>query len=153
MPGSVKRFIEALQPLAGRKGNPPLGFIVQSGFPEGLHSRYVERYLEKLAARLGSPYLGTIVKGNGEGVRLMPPEATRGLFENLQALGAGLARHGRLDPGVLAGIAHPERFPAYLGPVFKVFLRLPAAHSYFDGMLKKNGAYERRFARPFAGQG
>ena len=51
---------------------------------------------------------------------------------------------------VLARIAVPERFPAYLGPVFKIFLRLPAAHSYFDGMLKKNGAYERRFARPFA---
>ncbi|MGE5776053.1 MAG: NAD(P)H-dependent oxidoreductase, partial [Chloroflexota bacterium] len=67
MPGSVKHFFEALEPLVGRTGNPPVGFVVQSGFPEGLHSRYVERYLEKLAARLGSPYLGTIVKGNGEG--------------------------------------------------------------------------------------
>ena len=69
MPGMVKHFIEALEPLAGRKDNPSLGFLVQSGFPEGLHSRYVERYLEKLAERLGCPYLGTIVKGNGEGVR------------------------------------------------------------------------------------
>ena len=148
MPGSIKHFIEALEPLVGRKNNPPLGFIVQSGFPEGLHSRYVERYLEKLAARLSSPYLGTIVKGGGEGVRQMPPEANRGLFEKLQALGAGFARSGRLDPAVLASIAQPERFPRYLGPVFRVFLRLPAAHSYFDGMLKKNGAYERRFDRP-----
>lgn len=150
MPGSVKHFFEALKPLAGRADNPPVGFVVQSGFPEGLHSRYVERYLEKLAERLGSPYLGTIVRGNGEGTRLMPPEANRTLFENLQTLGAGLAREGRLDPGVLARIAHPERFPAILGPVFRIFLRLPAAHSYFDNMLKKNGAFERRFARPFA---
>ncbi|MBM3150825.1 MAG: hypothetical protein FJZ96_01245 [Chloroflexi bacterium] len=149
MPGSVKRFFEALEPLTGRKGNPPVGFIVQSGFPEGLHSRYVERYLEKLAARLGSPYLGTIVKGNGEGTRLMPPEMTRSLFESLQALGSGFAREGRLDPEILARITVPERFPLYLWPVFKIFLRLPIAHSYFDGMLKKNGAYERRFARPF----
>ncbi len=149
MPGVVKHFFEALEPLAGRKNNPPVGFLVQSGFPEGLHSRYVERYLEKLAARLGSPYLGTIVKGGGEGVRVMPPEMTRGLFENLQVLGAGFAREGRLDSEVLARIASPERYPAYLGPVFKVFLRLPIAHSYFDGMLKKNGAYEQRFARPF----
>lgn len=149
MPGIVKHFFEALEPLAGRKNNPPVGFLVQSGFPEGLHSRYVERYLEKLAARLGSPYLGTIVKGNGEGVRVMPPEMTRGLFENLQALGAGFAREGRLDPEVLARIASPERYPAYLGPIFRIFLRLPMAHSYFDNMLIKNGAYERRFARPF----
>ena len=150
MPGIVKHFIEALQPLAGRKNNPPLGFLVQSGFPEGLHSRYIERYLEKLAARLGSPYLGTIVRGNGEGVRLMPPEANQSLFDGLQSLGAGLAANGRLNPETLGRLAHPERFPAILGPVFQVFLRLPFAHAYFDDMLKKNGAYEQRFARPFA---
>ncbi len=150
MPGTVKRFFEALAPLAGRQGNPPVGFVVQSGFPEGLHSRYVERYLEKLAARLGSPYLGTIVKGNGEGTRLMPPQMTRRLFEGLQALGSGLRVEGRLDPEILAQIAHPERFPVILDPLFRLFLRLPVAHAYFDNMLKKNGAYERRFARPFA---
>jgi hypothetical protein len=149
MPGSVKNFFEALEPLTGRRDNPPVGFVVQSGFPEGLHSRYIERYLEKLAARLGSPYLGTIVKGNGEGVRIMPPEATRSLFEELKALGTGLARDGRLDPEILARIAAPESFPAYLSPVFRIFLRLPVAHSYFDNMLKQNGAFERRFAQPF----
>jgi multimeric flavodoxin WrbA len=149
MPGVVKHFIEALEPLTTRGNNPPLGFLVQSGFPEGLHSRYVERYLEKLAARLGSPYLGTIVKGNGEGTRGMPPQMTQELFTNLQALGAGLAANGRFDPEILANIAKPELFPAILGPVFQVFLRLPKAHGYFDWMLKQNGVYEQRFARPF----
>jgi multimeric flavodoxin WrbA len=150
MPGIVKHFIEALEPLAGGINNPPLGFLVQSGFPEGLHSRYVERYLEKLAARIGSPYLGTIVKGGGEGTRSMPPEMTRTLFANLQALGAGLIANGRFNPQVLKTIAKPERYPAILGPVFHVVLRLPFAHAYFDNMMKQNGAYEKRFARPFA---
>ena len=150
MPGVVKHFIEALAPLKGRANNPPVGFVVQSGFPEGLHSRYVERYLERLAERLGCPYLGTVVKGNGEGTRIMPPKMTENLFTNLQAIGAGLAAEGRFDPAILAKIAHPEAFPAILGPVFKLFVRLPIAHSYFDNMLKQNGAYERRFARPFA---
>ena len=151
MPGMVKHFIEALQPLVGQAGNPPLGFVVQSGFPEGLHSRYVERYLERLAERLGCPYLGSVIKGNGEGVRSMPTEATKGLFTDLQSLDAGLARQGRFDPQVLAHIAQPERFPAILGPIFQAFLRMPASHSYFDGMLKKNGAFAQRFARPLAG--
>jgi hypothetical protein len=109
----------------------------------------VERYLERLAERLVSPYLGTVVKGNGEATRVMPPNMTAGLFANLQALGAGLAAEGRFDPAILPKIAHPEAFPAILGPVFKLFLRLPIAHSYFDNMLKQNGAYERRFAQPF----
>jgi multimeric flavodoxin WrbA len=150
MPGMVKHFIEALEPLIGRKNNPSLGFLVQSGFPEGLHSRFVERYLEKLARRLECPYLGTIVKGNGEGIRMMPRAATRVLFEELQALGAGLAREGRLDPQILRRLAAPESYPAILGPLFQLFLRLPMAHSYFDEMLKKNGVYGQRFARPFA---
>jgi len=149
MPGIVKHFIEALQPVVGRKDNPPIGFLVQSGFPEALHSRYIERYLEKLASRLGSPYLGTIVKGGGEGIRLLPPEATHTLFENLQALGASLAHEGRLNPAILTKISQPERFPVILDPVFRMFLRTPIAHSYFDGMLKENGVYEQRFARPF----
>ncbi len=43
MPGLVKLFIEALEPPCGREGNPSIGFIVQSGFGEAAHSRYVER--------------------------------------------------------------------------------------------------------------
>ena len=149
MPGVVKRFIEALAPLVDRPANPPLAFLVQSGFPEASHSRYVERYLEKLAARLHSPYLGAIVKGGGEGVRSMPPEMNRALFANLSALGAGLAATGRLDPALLRAFARPEHYPAILGPLFQIFLRLPLARAYFDGQMKQNGAYERRFARPF----
>ena len=148
MPAVVKYFIEALEPLAGRRDNPPLGFLVQSGFPEGLHMRYVERYLERLAERLGSPYLGTIVKGGGEGIRIMPPQATFGVFANLKALGTGLRKEGRLYPHILKQIAIPERFPRILGPFFQVVTRLPIAHSYFDGMLKKNGAYQKRYDRP-----
>ena len=148
MPGVVKHFFEALEPLIGRRDNPPVGFLVQSGFPEALHSRYIERYLERLASRLGSPYLGTIVKGGGEGTRTNSPLASRGLFTNLQALGAGLAAQGWLDPVILQAVAKPERFPSILGPFFQIFLRLPVAHSYFDSMLKENGAYELRLARP-----
>jgi hypothetical protein len=148
MPAVVKHFIEALQPLVGRAQNPPLGFLVQSGFPEALHSRYIERYLEKLAARLGSPYLGTIVKGGGEGSRVMPPQMTQSLFTNLRAVGIGLAAEGWLDPQILARIASPERYPAILDPVFRIYLRLPIAHAYFDDMLKQNGAYPQRYARP-----
>lgn len=149
MPGMVKHFIEALEPLAGQSGNPPMGFIVQSGFPEGLHSRFVELYLEKLAARLGSPYLGTIVKGNGEGVRIMPDNMNKNLFDGLHSLGRNLANGEPLDSVTLASIAKPESFPKALAPVFKLFLKLPIAHSYFDDMLKKNDVYERRFEQPF----
>jgi multimeric flavodoxin WrbA len=149
MPGLVKDFIETLEPLLKREYNPPIGFLVQSGFPEALHSRYVERYLAKLASRLGSPYLGTIIKGNGEGIRVMPAEATWGLFDKLKALGAGLTETGKLEPDILKEITKPERYPLILGPLLKLFLKTNIAHSYFDRMLHENNAFERRNDQPF----
>lgn len=152
MPAITKHFIEALEPLTNRQNNPPIGFLVQSGFIEGLHSRYVERYLESLANRLGSPYLGTIVKGGGEATYLMPPQATKPLFSKLQALGAGFALEGQLDPRIMKKIASPERFPKILLPLLRYFMTKPASHSYFDNMLKKNGVFENRYARPFVSE-
>ena len=150
MPGMVKAFIEALEPLRGRPGNPPVGFLVQSGFPEAAHSRHIERYLQKLAARLSSPYLGTIVKGSGEGVRLMPEQSNQALFTAMQRLGRGLAETGGLEVEMLQQVAKPESYPAYLAPFFKIFVRTSTASWYWDSQLKQNGAYERRFARPYA---
>jgi multimeric flavodoxin WrbA len=149
MPAVVKMFIDTIDSFKGRENNPPIGFLVQSGFPEGIHSRYIEQYLEGLARRLGSPYLGTIIKGNGEGIRRMPVEKNQKLFNSLQILGRGLAENGELDPEVLRLIGKPERFPLILGPLFRVFLKTKMAHSYFDKMLVENDAFERRDDRPF----
>jgi multimeric flavodoxin WrbA len=150
MPATVKRFIEALEPFCEKENNPPLGFLVQSGFPEAAHSRHVERYLEKLARRLGSPYWGTIVKGAGEGIQVRPEQSTRKLFDTFADLGATFGETGVLDQELLSSLARPERYPAILGPVFKIFARLPIASFYLDQQLKENGVYEERFARPYA---
>ena len=148
MPGLVKTFIEALEPFKTRQNNPPMGFLVQSGFPEGIHSRYIERYLESLAEILGAPYLGTIIKGNAEGTRLIPDEMNRKLFEALNALGADLAINGQLDTEIMKQLASPERYPRILGPLFRLFLKSKMSHQYFDRILVENNAYENRNDRP-----
>ena len=149
MPGLVKAFIEALEPLCGREGNPDIGFIVQSGFPEAAHSRYVEKYLEKLAARLGCKYVGTIVRGGGEGARVMPDRYGKP-FEIFYQLGVTFGETGQFDEALLQKLAKPERFPKILGPLFQLFLKTKLATSYWDNQLKGNGVYEKRFARPYA---
>lgn len=149
MPSIVKSFIEQLEPFCGRSANPPIGFLVQSGFPEARHSRFVERYLERLALGLGSPYLGTIVRGGAEGVRLMPVEMNRDLFAWMRGLGAGFAQTGRFEPGLLKKIAGREAYPFYLGPVFALLARTPQFTFYWDQQLKENGVYEQRFAQPY----
>ncbi|MGC9396191.1 MAG: flavodoxin family protein [Anaerolineae bacterium] len=152
MPGIVKTFIEALEPLRGRSDNPPLGFVMQSGFPESTHMRHVERYLAKLAARLGSPYLGALIKGGGEGIRLMPDKMNRKLFDQLIALGRSLRETGQFAPDAVRKLAGRERYPGYLVPLFKVLSKTPLLAMYWDNQLKENGVYEQRFAQPFIEQ-
>lgn len=149
MPGLAKEFIESLALYCTREANPRMAFLVQSGFPESCHSRPVERYLEKLAQRLNAPYGGTIVKGGCEGVRMMPEQMNRKLFTGLEELGADLARTGNLDPEKLRKLAKPERYPQASAPLIKLVLKLPVMQSYWNSQLKKNGAWEQRFARPF----
>jgi NAD(P)H-dependent FMN reductase len=149
MPSLVKGFIEQLAPLCGRPANPPLGFIVQSGFPEAFHSRTVERYLAKLAARLHSPHLGTVIRGGVEGVRMMPPWMTRKLFRSFEQLGRRFAETGRFDPALIRELAGPERLGWFRRQVFRLVDLLGLTRWYWDSQLKKNGAYERRAAQPY----
>jgi len=150
MPGLVMKFIEELAPYVGKDGNPTIGFLVQSGFNEALHSRHLERYLEKLARRLGCEYAGTIVKGGGEGLRQMPPSWTRKLFGRVQRLGESLAREGRFDAELLRDVAGTERFTRWQAFWVGLFTRTPIGRMYWNGQLKKNGAFADRWAAPYA---
>lgn len=150
MPGIVKYFIDALEPLCHREKNTQLAFMVHSGFPEAIHSRFVERYLEKLTARLGCDYTGTIVKPGSEGVRLMPPLMNKRLFELLRSLGSFYAETDTFDPGLLKKMAPRETRSESNVRGYRAMDKLGLVNMYWDQMLKKNGVFEKRFDRPFA---
>jgi hypothetical protein len=149
MPGQVMDFIERLAPLCGRTGNPPVAFLVQSGFPEPGQSRAVEALLERLARRLGSEYLGTIVKGGVEGIQTMPSWMTHKLVGRMQAIGRSLGKTGTMDARALRQLAGPEWLRGWRAPIMRLAVGLGTA-MYWNGELKKNGAYERRFDKPYA---
>jgi len=150
MPALVKTYIEALAGYVGRAGNPRLGFLVQSGFSEALHSRPLERYLAKLAGRLGCEYVGTIVRGGGEALQVMPDEALGKLYERLRLLGESLVRNGRFDAAMLEKVAGTERLSAGTAAIMSVALKtIPLAQHYWNGQLKKNGVWDKRFAAPY----
>jgi hypothetical protein len=153
MPALVKEFIEALAPRveAARAGeaNPTLAFLVQSGFPEALHSRTIERYLRKLALRLSSPYAGCIVRGAGESLQAMPDAMNKKLWAQLRTLGLELARDGCFGAPALKAIAGRERFPAPLAALAGLACKLPLVNYYWNSQLKKNGVWAERFAAPY----
>jgi len=109
MPGIVKAFIEALESFCGRGNNPSIGFIVQSGFPEPIHSQYVAKYLEMLAKRLGCAYLGTAIKGGVEGIQVQPPWMTKKLFQSFYELGIHHAKTGEFSNEILQKLAPAPR--------------------------------------------
>lgn len=149
MPGIVKLFIEALEPLVGKSDNPSLGFIIQSGFPEAHHSRFVARYMEKLAKRMNCGHTGTAVRGGVEGVQIMPPWMTRKLYKLFFDLGAAYGRTGRFDPGIIRKLA-PREGRSLMQKVFvKVGSLFGLDNYYWDSQLKSNNAFEDRFAHPF----
>lgn len=150
MPAPVKELVEGLAPLCGRATNPGLLFLVQSGFPEACHSRPVECWAEKLAVRLGCPYLGTIVKGGVEGIQSQPPWMTRRLLARMRAIGRRFGETGQLDPRLVAELAGPER----LGAGWRLACRAAGAVGLLDlwwnSQLRAHGAFAQRDARPHA---
>lgn len=145
MPAIVKIFIESLEPLCGRKENPGIGFLVQSGLPESIHSRYVERYLKKLSARLGCNYMGTIIKGGVEGVQAKPVRMNKKLFNSFYQIGKTFGETGKFDEEIINRLAQPEKYSKLYLWLFKLFGKF----WYWDMMLKKNNAFEKRFAKPY----
>ncbi len=145
MPGSVKEFIEKLEPYKGKRPDLRLMYLVQNGFPETCHNRPVQRYLEKLTRRLGCAYGGSIVKGGCEGLDVQPSFLVEKVFDLFYQIGISYGRTGLLDNDLLARLARPEHLSpeniAQVIPMVNVFL--------WDSLMDKNGAKDRSFDRPY----
>ncbi len=148
MPGVVKEFFEdIIFRVNGRPKN--LGFIVQSGFPEAIHSVAVEKYLHKFASRAGCNYLGTVIKGAVEGLQFMPPWMTQKLLNNFRKLGEHFGKTGTFDPVIVKKLRGPLRMSKMKLWGFKLWSKTNMANFYWDSNLKKNGTFENRFDRPY----
>jgi NAD(P)H-dependent FMN reductase len=148
MPGIVKEFFEDIaqpEPTNSKK----LGFIVHSGFPEAIHSTFIERYLRKLTMRLNCAYLGTIIKGGVEGIQIMPPLMTRKIFGRFEESGEYFARNEAFSPGIqdrmqtLYKMSFRRRF------LFNLTSKTGLTNFYWNSNLKRNNAYRNRFDKPF----
>jgi len=147
MPAIVKAFIEDLEPLSGKEGNPTLGLIVQSGFVAAAHSRYVERYWEKFSRRLGSRYLGTIIKGGCEGLHRGEKQFQK-VLKSFYELGKDFGETGQFDQKLVEELAEPEKISTLMRLIVQLVWKV-SGNGYWDGWLKENEAYERSFAQPY----
>lgn len=170
MPAPVKDFIEDLAAFCGRANNPPLAFIVQSGFVESVHSEAVERYLARLSVRLGCEYKGTVIRGAGEAVRIVSSQRgfvgklivkfsgltniagvghcldIKKLRRSFYDLGTTFGRTGMLDQKIVAALARPRT----ISRLSFWFANTVTNTLYWNRLLRSNGAYRKRYRRPYA---
>jgi len=148
MPSGVKEFFEALELLCNTCRNKKLGFIIQYGFPEAVHARPLEKYLEYVTSLLGCSYLGTIIKGGTDGLARSPKRYKK-ILKAVYAIGSTFGTSGAFDKTLIERLAKPE----HLGLGTKILMRLmvPVINKYYwTAQLKKNGAIDTCFARPYA---
>lgn len=150
MPGIVKEFIERIAQMNKSDiGGKKIGFIVQSGFPEAIHSVAVEHYLEKLTKRLQCEYLGTVIKGGVEGIQFMPPFMTRKLYLQFEKLGEYFAKNSAFSPQIMDKLRKPYKMSPIQRALFSMMAKTGLTNFYWNSNLKKNGAFEKRFDKPY----
>jgi hypothetical protein len=149
MPGGVKQFYEALEPLCGKCGHQKIAFLVQYGFIEAIHARPLEKYHIKLAKLLGCQYLGTIIKGGCDGLASAKGWSVKKILDGMDQIGLTFGETGELNPHQLLAFSAPEVEKGHSGLIMKGVLKLINKY-YWGKMLKKNGVtVEASFAKPY----
>lgn len=147
MPGQVKHFFESIEEINSR--GKKVGFIVQSGFPEAIHSTYIERYLDKLAKSMKWNYSGTVIKGGVEGIQIMPANMTKKLFSQFEKLGQHYALTGEFEAKTVKQLRSPYKMSPLRRSLFKFMLFIGVADFYWKKKLKENKAWKIRYAQPY----
>ncbi|QGY42737.1 hypothetical protein GM418_03435 [Maribellus comscasis] len=148
MPGMVKQFIETIGNFDG--SGKKILFLVQSGFPEAVHSMEVKNYLLLLSKRWKMECLCVIVKPGVEGIKIMPEMMTRKLFKKMEFMGNEFGMKRKLDEKDLAKLSGPYKFSKFRLGVFGLMQKTGISNFYWDKNLKKNNAFEKRFDAPYA---
>ena len=149
MPGIVKQWIEMLGAQQFSNLKLKLGFIVQSGFPEGHHSVFVKKYLDKLAKRLQVDYLGTVIKGGVEGVKDQPKWMIKRYLQLFYDLGQHLSLTWEFDPQIIRKLRKPEHLGRASLLFYRMLIKTGMAGYYWNKQLKDNHAYGNRLAKPY----
>jgi multimeric flavodoxin WrbA len=147
MPGIVMKFIEHLKPAV--TNDKALGFIIQAGFPETAHEKYIESYLSILAKELNYKYLGTVSKGEAAGTYMKPEFMNKKLFKQLNDLGRKYEETGAFDKRIKEELGKPYELTKFQVRFLELMYRSGIGNVGWNKFLKDNNAYDKRLDRPF----
>lgn len=149
MPGQVKAFFEALTTHKDQLISKPITFIIHSGFSEGIQSRALEAYLVRISAILDLNNHGVIIVPGSEGFRLMPEAMTRKKADYIGELGKAFFDGRPYESALLKKVTGHETMNKRDRMLFSIMNKLGLTNMYWNQNLKKNHAYDERFAAPY----
>ena len=151
MPAIVKAFFESVaEAEPARLRGKRVAFVVQSGFPEAIHTEVLADYFARLCERLGFHHLGTIRKGGIESIRMLPAKAVEKTAAQFRDAGKQLAEQGAFSPDLQAAMAGPRTFGRFARLVLRILVATGLGNYYWNTQLKKHKAFARRFDAPYA---
>ncbi len=150
MPGIVKQFIDSLKGQNELTEGKSFIFLVHSGFPEACHSRGIERYLKRLTLKLSGNYIGTIIKGGSEGLRVIPPWMTGKTRKVIFKIAEQFSSESILNKDLLKKLSKPEHLSPFRLGIYKIMSFLGLSNLYWNSMLKQNKAYKLRNDTPYS---
>lgn len=148
MPADVKEFIELLEPFCGMCSDKKIGFIVQYGFPEDIHARPLEEYLERFTKLLNGQYLGTIIKGGCDNLAASHESNSKEILDGIHEIGKIFGETGKFDKELLERYAKSKIQNSSTKKSAKNFIEF-INESYWGAKLKRNGVYDQSYARPY----
>jgi len=145
MPGIVKLFFEKMPILEGKK----IGYMIQSGFPEAIHCHYLKKYLEVFTRKLGATYLGTVTRGNVEGIQDRSAWMNKGLYRKYYKLGQIFGAKGEFDPKIMGDLKKPFVMSPVARVACSLVLKTGLSDYGWNRHLKSNNAFALRNAKPY----
>ncbi len=145
MPGILKRLFEHLSPSTEKS----VGYFIQSGFEEAFQSDWLCTILKNFNRRMGYQDLGIIVAGGMAGVRYMPENMNKKTFSRLERAGVLYEQNGKLEEESIREFGKLYRYSKKELKKICFFRKLGLTNMFWNGMLKKNKAYKKRYNKPF----
>ncbi len=106
-------------------------------------------YLELITKRLGVSFDGTIIKGGVEGIQMKPEKANKRLFDQMEQIGRTYAVKGIMDLSLKKEYEKSEYLSKGTQILYSIVSLTGLTNFYWDLNLRKNGAYKKRFAKPY----
>jgi hypothetical protein len=79
----------------------------------------------------------------------MPPKAVAKIQRRFVAAGKELGESGRFSPELIRTMAGPRTFGWVARTIIQILGKVGLLNYYWNHMLKKHGAYKRRFDTPY----